>query len=134
MMKKLPIILFLLICLEFPQALAMGDLMLTVKQRAAINVARENGVTVLGTELVSDKVKMDGFFFNNRDNKSKATVWINGKQIGAQDVVSGVRLKNVNERDKTISLILDKTQSSITIKAGQTLLLNNGQIIDSFEK
>ena len=134
MMKKLSIILFFLMCFEFPQAVAMGDLMLTVKQRSVINVTRENGVTAVETGVVLDKVKMNGFFFNNHDHKEKAVVWVNGKQVEAQDITRGVRLKKVNERDKTVSLILDKTQSSIPIKAGQTLLLNNGQIIDSFEE
>lgn len=133
MMKKLLTIIFLLICFEFPHALAMGDLMLSVKQRAAINIARENGETQVGTTVVLDKVKMNGFYFNNHDKKEQATVWVNGKLVDGQGVTSRVQLKKVNERDKTVSLTLDKTQSSVSIKAGETLLLNNGQIIDSFE-
>lgn len=133
-MRNLAIIMFFLMCFKLPQAMAMGDLMLTVKQRAAINVARENGVTETGTTVVSDKVKVNGFYFNNRDRKEQATIWLNGKLVDGQSVTSGVQLKKVNERDKTVSLELDKSKSSIPIKAGQTLLLDNGQIIDSFEE
>jgi hypothetical protein len=125
--------MFILMCVEFSQAVAMGDLMLTVKQRAAINVARENGVTQVGTEVVSDKVKMNGFYFNNRDNKEQATIWINGKLMGGQGM-AGIQLKKVNERDKTVSMTLDKTGSVIPMKAGQTLLFNDGRIIEAFEE
>lgn len=134
MVKKLQFIMFFLMCVEFSPVLAMGDLMLSVKQRVAIDIARENGVKAVGIEVVPDKVKMNGFFFNNRDNKEQAIVWVNGKQIEDQSITNGVKFKKINERDKTVSLMLDKTRSSIAIKAGQILLLNNGEIIDSFQE
>lgn len=133
-MKNKRFILSFLLCIQPIHALAIGDLMLSVKQRAAIDVARENGVTDVGDEVPLDEVRMNGFFFNNNDKQEKGVVWVNGKQVSKQAVVNGVRLKKVNERDKIISLTLEKTQSSIPIKAGQTLLLNDGQIKESFEK
>jgi len=114
-------------------AIGLGDLLLTVKQRAAINVARENGVSSVGTKILGNKIKMNGFYFNSDDKKEDAKIWINGKQLEGALVTDGVELKQVNEHDKTISLRLDKTQSSIPVRAGQTLQLDNGQISDSFE-
>jgi len=115
------------------QALGLGDLLLTVKQRATIDVARENGTLSVGTRIVGNKIKMNGFYFNNHDKKEDAKIWINGKQVNGTLVTDGVELKQVNERDKIISLRLDKTQRSIPVRAGQTLQLDNGQISDSFE-
>jgi hypothetical protein len=116
-------------------ALGLGDLLFSVQQRAAIDVARENGVIEAGViDVKTSVLKMNGFYFNNHDKRKDATVWVNGKLTGDKSVVSGGQLRQVNERDKTVSMSLDKTGSSITLKAGQTLHLDTGELSDSFEE
>jgi len=129
-MKNAVTLAILLISLE---AFALGDLLLTVKERSAINIVRENGITEIGEGMLVDKIKVNGFYFNSHDKRETAQVWVNGKLADGEVVTKGVRLKRVNERDKTAFLILDKTQSSIPVRAGQTLQLDNGQISDPFE-
>lgn len=127
-------VLLLTLPLSMP-ALGLGDLFFTVQQRAAIDVARENGVTELGkTSEVTKELKVNGFYFNNVDNRNKATVWLNGERVSDQQHINGAQLKNVNEREKTVSMRLDKTQSAVSLKAGQTLDLDTGDLRDSFEK
>jgi len=127
-------VLLLLLPLSMP-ALGLGDLFFTVQQRIALDVAREQGVTKIDkTGQAQNLLKVNGFYFNNIDKRNKATVWVNGALTNDKNTLNGAQLNSINERDKTVSVVLDKTRSSIALKAGQALHLGTGELRDSFEE
>ena len=124
-------VLLLTLLLSMP-ALGLGDLFFTVQQRAIMDVARENGVTETTKE--SKELKINGFYFKHTDKRNNATIWLNGELVNSNKRVNGARLENVSERDKTVLMGLGKTRSTVSLKAGQTLNLDTGELRDSFEK
>ncbi|PHR50896.1 MULTISPECIES: hypothetical protein [Cycloclasticus] len=134
-MKNLSSYVLLLTLLLSMPALGLGDLFFTVQQRAVMDVARENGVTEIGEVTEASKVlKVNGLYFKNADKRNKATVWLNGELVNSNKRLHGAQLENVSERDKTVLMRLDKTRSTVSLKAGETLNLDTGELRDSFEK
>lgn len=126
-------------CLYATNLYALGDLLMTVQERAKINVMRSGQAqSVVNNASVdfspkSESLELNGFFFKNRDKREQGVVWINGKQMTDSELGSDIALKKINEKDKTVSVMFKETTSTIPIKAGQKLMLDDGEIQDAYQ-
>lgn len=133
-MKIFMIALIVIPCLYAAPSHALGDLLMSAEQRAQIDIMRSKSSTPIEQKETSTKaMKIDGFFFKNHDKREQGVIWVNGKQVKGTELDAGIQLKKINERDKTVSVILKDANTSTPLKAGQKLMLNDGKIQDSYE-
>lgn len=121
---------------------ALDDLLMSVEDRAKIDVMRAGNPQISDNKnsqavvkegsSKSQIVEINGFFFKNRDRREKGVVWVNGKPSKDLDLGSNVAVEKISERDKTVHIILKETRSTIPIKAGQKLMLKDGEIRDVY--
>lgn len=126
-------------CLYTTNLYALGDLLMTVQERAKINVMRSGQTQPVEdtTAPIQDKavsVKLNGFYFKNKGKGSSSRVWINGNLMTDPELGSDMAVENVNEKDLTVSVIFKKSSSTIPIKVGQKLMLNDGEIRDAYQQ
>ena len=133
MNKGLHLICFILISLPI-NATALGDLMLTVQQRAKIDLVRSKGIQPVLNESVPGKyIKLNGFYFKSKDGQHKGTVWVNGQQLDKSLSDQDVVLKGLNETTKMVDVSIKKPNVQIPFKAGQKFKVDNGEILDAFQ-
>lgn len=133
-MKALTRIIFCLACLQSAHSYALGDLLMSSEQRAKINFMRDKGVPVSEEATPkTDAMQINGFFYKNHDQRENGVVWVNGKQLSGDELEQGMRMKKINESNKTVSVQMEKSGSSMTLKAGQKLMLDDGKIQDAYE-
>lgn len=113
---------------------ALGDLMLSVQQRAKIDLMRSSGAKSALDESESTKeIKLNGFYFKSKDGQHNGTVWVNGQQLDKVSLGQNVVLKGLNETTKMVDLSVTEPNVQIPFKAGQTLNVDNGEIRDAFQ-
>ena len=134
-MKTLFTAFLIISCFHTEPSLALDDLLMTAQQRAQINIIRskDHSLTEVQQPLV-ETMKIDGFFFNNNDKSQQGVLWINGKQIKDRGQGESVELKDINQQEKTVSIIIKGASTSTPLKAGQKLMLNDGQIQDAYQR
>lgn len=129
-MKALPLMLTSFLLTHSAHAFAFGDLLMSTEQRARIDLMRTKGyVSPIEKENPANSLRINGFFFNNRDQRESGTIWVNGKQLKDKQLNDNLSLKKINETDKTVSIQLKETGNATPLKAGQKLLLQDGNII-----
>lgn len=129
-MKTIISAIICIFCVYTSNLYALGDLLMTVQERAQVDSMRSKNAPIIKSNKIIKSIKIDGFFFKNKDKLEKGIVWINGKQITSPELGSGMMLKKINEQDKTISVMFKETRSTTPIKAGQKLVLDDGEIQD----
>jgi hypothetical protein len=113
---------------------ALGDLLMSTEQRARIDLMRSKGyVPPIEKETPANSLQLNGFFFNNRDQRESGTIWVDGKQLKDKQLNDNLSLKKINEADKTVSIQLKETGNATPLKAGQKLLLQDGNIQDAYQ-
>ena len=114
---------------------AIGDLMLSIQQRAKIDLIRSSGVqTTVGETTPVAEIKVNGFYFKSKDGQHKGTVWVNGHQVdnGSLDK-NNIVVNSLNESTKLVDLSVKEPNIKIPFKAGQALNVDNGDIRDAFQ-
>jgi len=134
-MNKRPCYLMCSFLILFPiTSFALGDLMLSVQQRAKIDLMRSSGAkSVLDESEPAKEIKLNGFYFKSKDGQHKGTVWVNGQQLDNTPLDQSVVLKGLNETTKMADLSVTEPDVQIPFKAGQKLNVENGEIRDAFQ-
>lgn len=118
---------------------ALGDLMMTEKQRSKIEAMRNGNLApqpedTAPTPEVATSLKVNGLFFKNGDNRQQGVIWINGEQVEDNHTTGeAYRLKGLDEQQKSISIRQGQSETFTTLKPGQKLHLYDGNIKDAFE-
>ena len=134
MNKRLCYLMCSLLILFPISSFALGDLMLSVQQRAKIDLIRSSGAkSVLDESEPAKEIKLNGFYFKSKDGQHKGTVWVNGQQLDGTPIDQSVVLKGLNETTKMADLSVTEPDVQIPFKAGQKLNVENGEIRDAFQ-
>ena len=134
MSKKLGYLMCSLLIMFPVSSFALGDLMLSVQQRAKIDLIRSSGVkSVLNESEPAKEIKLNGFYFKSNDGQHNGTVWVNGQQLDGAPLDQNVVLRGLNETTKMADLSVTEPDVQIPFKAGQKLNVENGEIRDAFQ-
>jgi hypothetical protein len=112
---------------------ALGDLMLTVEQRVKLDILRSSGA-MPSKSPVSSEVKLNGFYFKNKDGLHKGQFWIDGKTLDETKADNDVVLKRFNESSQVVDLAIKKKGVELPFKAGQKLKLDKGELVDAYQQ
>jgi hypothetical protein len=113
---------------------ALGDLMLTVQQRARIDSMRSQVAKPrLDISQPAKEIRLNGFYFKSKDGRHKGTVWVNGQQLDNATSNMNVVMQSLNETTKVVDLSVTEPNVQMPFKAGQTLNTVNGEIRDAFQ-
>lgn len=111
---------------------------MTKGQRAQIDYMRSKNTSLIDRVINRNddeeaSMQVNGFFFKNRDKREGGSVWINGKQMTGSDPETGMRVEKINEKNKTVSVMFEDTNTSMPLKAGQKVMLQDGAVQDAYE-
>lgn len=127
------VIVFILILAVLPSH-AFGDFFTSMAQRQSIDVMREQGGISLEQHLQEPQViKVNGFYYQGHNKKSKSSVWVNGKRLGEKETRHGITIERLNAKDQTADVSLEEGMPSRPFKPGQKMYLDQYKLKDAYQ-